>query len=218
MGFSEQVHNWTKNTFPKEHRMVRHLWRASWRISPTISMIAVAALTIPGLAVGFVVGKSIGTTNNNIYVPGPVVPPNGNAQSVPNKWEPLSVQEITALHEAWRDFPVQHFGVFCAIPACADLAESIFNVAIGLHWKASYQSTYMTDDAGIHPGLEIWSWPQAGQAAVRDKIANAVEHATNGRLLISSHEYTWQGDSPLPNAQMPPDFGLQINLIIGRLK
>jgi|SRR5580700_2218167 hypothetical protein len=216
MGLSEQLHSFTKTQFPKEHRMVMRLWRFSWRHSRIISIIALVVLTLPGLAVGFIVGKSISTTN--IYIPAAPSSANGNSAVAPSKWEPLSVQETTALHQAWRDFPSQHLGVFCAIPACADLAESIFNVATGLHWKASYQSTYMTDDAGIRPGLEIWSWPQAGQDVVRDKIANAIEHATNGRLLISSHEYSWKGDAPLPNAQVPPDFGLQINLIIGRLK
>jgi hypothetical protein len=95
MGFSEQVHNWTKNTFPKEHRMVRHLWRASWRISPTISIIAVVALTIPGIVVGFVVGKSIGTTQVNITNTIPIAP--SQPPEIPNKGTEKPNQRSTAL-------------------------------------------------------------------------------------------------------------------------
>jgi hypothetical protein len=206
---------WAQKHYPKEHRHMMRLWSASWRISKPLTIIGALTISAP-IAVGtFFAGKFIGTTN--IYMPTPATPALNENQFKSARWEPLSNQEIIALHEAWREFPPQRVNILCAIPACADLAESIFNVATGLHWKVAYESTYMTDENGIHQGIELWSWPQAGQSEIRDKLANTIEHATNGRLLISTHENTWNG-APLPDKQMPPDFGLQFNLVIGRLK
>lgn len=127
-----------------------------------------------------------------------------------NRWEPLSPDETLALRKDWRAISAEHLGVLCAIPSCSDLAESIYDVAKGLDWPAIYASTYFSDD-GIHPGIEIWSY--SGKAEIRDKIANSLEHATNGRLKISSHEWPWQGDQPIN-----PSMGRTINLVVGRLR
>ena len=136
----------------------------------------------------------------------PPTAPSLPAQS--NRWEPLSPQEVTALRDGWRNLPAQRLGVLCAIPACADLAESIYDVAKDLSWPALYSSTYFQDN-GIQAGLEIWSYPE--RVLNRDKIAVAIEHATKGRLKISSHMW--------PAAQsLPPDVLDGINIVIGRLK
>jgi hypothetical protein len=87
------------------------------------------------------------------------------------------------------------------------LAESIYDVAKGLDWPAVYGSTYFQDN-GIHPGIEIWSYPEKKQE--RDKIAVAIEDATKGRLQISLHEW--------PAAPVEPDILDGINLVLGRFK
>ena len=46
----------------------------------------------------------------------------------------------------------------------------------------------------------------------RDKIVEAIEHATSGRLKISRHE--WEA----PLAKLPPEIENGINIVIGRLK
>jgi hypothetical protein len=135
-------------------------------------------------------------------IPEPRLPPT-------NRWQPLSSQETTALREDWRSFSPQRLGVLCAIPACADLAESIYDVAQGLNWPAIYASTYFMDH-DIQAGIEIWSYPE--KAADRDKIASSIEHATQGRLRISSQAW------PKSEAPLLPDTANGINLVIGRPK
>lgn len=54
----------------------------------------------------------------------------------------------------------------------------------------------------------IWSYPEVIET--RNKLADAIEHATNGRLKISRHEW--------PAAPVPADILNGINLVIGRLK
>jgi hypothetical protein len=123
-----------------------------------------------------------------------------------NRWEPLSSQEALALRDNWRNIAPVKLGVLCAIPACADLAESIYDTAHDLDWPAIYASTYMND--GIKTGVEIWSYPEV--IDTRNKLADAIEHATNGRLKISRHEW--------PAAPVAADILNGINLVIGRLK
>jgi hypothetical protein len=123
-----------------------------------------------------------------------------------NRWEPLSPQESLSLRDNWRNVAPVKLGVLCAIPACADLAESIYDTAHDLDWPAMYSSTYFND--GIKNGAEIWSYPELIET--RNKLADAIEHATNGRLKSSRHEW--------PAAPVPPDVLNGINLVIGRLK
>jgi hypothetical protein len=134
--------------------------------------------------------------------------PRPQSQHQANRWEPLSTQETLALQEIWRGLPPNQLHVLCAIPACADLAQSVYDAAKGLDWPAVYEGSYFTDENGIHAGIEIWSYRE--QSEMRDKIANAMERATSGRLQISSHEY--------PNYTPPPSIAKQINLVIGRLR
>lgn len=61
---------WARKRYPKEHQFMMRLWRASWRISPTISVIAIAIVSIPALVVGFTAGKMVGTTNIINNIPG----------------------------------------------------------------------------------------------------------------------------------------------------
>jgi hypothetical protein len=70
-----------------------------------------------------------------------------------------------------------------------------------------YASNYFMDN-GIQQGIEIWSYHE--QAEMRDRIANTMERATNGRLRVSSHEW--------PNNTTAPEQVKDINLVIGRLK
>jgi hypothetical protein len=88
------------------------------------------------------------------------------------------------------------------------LAESIYDTAHDLNWPALYASTYFMDH-GIQPGIEIWSYPEV--IDTRNKLADSMEHATNGRLKISRHQ--WDSAPTLP-----PDILNGINLVIGRLK
>jgi hypothetical protein len=96
--------------------------------------------------------------------------------------------------------------VLCAIPACADLAESIFQISHSMSWPGYYEGAYFTDN-GIQQGIEIWSYEKKAQP--RDRIAAALERTTHSRLQVASH--TWEG-------QPPPENANDINLIIGRLK
>jgi hypothetical protein len=211
MQMFDKAVDWAKKRYPKEHRYMMRLWRASWKISPIISIGAVLILSAPAAIIGFTIGKMFGTTNiyNNIPAPGPT--PSNNDRTVADRWEPLSAEETLELRKEWRALPAEHLAVLCAIPACADLAESIYDLAKGLDWPAAYQASYMTDDTGIHTGIEIWSY--APSASARDKIADAIEHATNGRLKISSHEYTWQDNAAIP---LPANLANSVNIIIGR--
>jgi hypothetical protein len=201
---------WAKARFAKEHRYMMRLWRASWKASRSLTGAAVAVICIAGLVIGFIFGKWAGTTNiyNNIAVPAPSAPASQTKAEISNRWEPLSTQEIISLRERWRGFEPVHLGVLCAIPACADLAQSIFDVANDFSWPAVYSANYFSD--GIHPGIEIYSWKQ--NTTLRDKLANALEVATNGRLKLLSRE--WSGDPPVTNPPMSDN----INIVIGRLK
>jgi hypothetical protein len=127
----------------------------------------------------------------------------------PNSWEPLSAREALALRDNWRNLEKLKLGVLCAVPACVELAETIFDTAHGLDWPAVYATSYFMDN-GIQPGIEIWSYPAVNDK--RDKIADAIEHATNGRLRISRHQW----EEPL--MKLPPEIENGINLVIGRLK
>src|ERR1700722_8714213 len=169
-----------KKRYPREWRHMRRLWALSWRIAPGFMGVALFVLVLIVGVPSFLIGRQFGTTNIYNNIPVSALTPTNDNRTTGDKWQPLSGQEIVALRASWRELPVQHFGVLCAIPACADLAESVYGVAHALDWPAAYQSTYMTDATGIHAGIEIWSWPQAGQDVIRDKIANAIERATNG--------------------------------------
>jgi hypothetical protein len=122
------------------------------------------------------------------------------------RWEPLSAQETAALRAQWRNFSPEHFSVLCAIPECTDLAESIYDVAHDLNWTGIYASAYFMDN-GIMPGIEILSYPT--KKATRNKIADSIERATNGRLKISSHEW---------DTAPSPENANDVNLIVGRMK
>ena len=123
-----------------------------------------------------------------------------------NHWTPLSEKEETALREELRKMPPEKLDVLCGIPACADLAEAIFDTTQGMKWTGAYSSSYFMD-TGIHPGIEIWSF--AKKQNERDRIVAAIERATNGRLKISSH--TWP-TNPQPESEN------DINLVVGRFK
>ena|ERR1700730_2192681 len=127
---------------------------------------------------------------------------------VANRWPPLSSVERAALRDELRSLPSRQLGVLCAIPSCSDLAESIYDVAKDLDWPARYVTTYF-QDGGINFGIEIWSYPE--KVFDRDKIAVAVEHATKGRLKISSR--AWPAAPSLP-----PDALNGINIVIGRMR
>jgi hypothetical protein len=205
MGLSEQLHSFTRNQFPKEHRMVMRLWRFSWRHSRIISIIALAVLTLPGLAIGFIVGKQMNSVVINNTIPSPNSTVSAPKQST-NYWEPLTPDEIVALRIEFRKMPPEHLNVLCAIPACADLADSLFALVHDLNWTGYFEGAYMSD-SGIKAGIEIWSFP--GKADSRIKIVEAIERSTKGRLRISSQQWKETPD---------PVYGNDINLVIGRVK
>jgi hypothetical protein len=153
--------------------------------------------------IGFVVGSFQAFDHVNTELK------NTRAQGgyIANHWAALSSDESIALRDKWRSLPPHRLGVLCAIPSCADLAESIYDAAKGLNWPAVYSSTYFQDN-GIQRGIEIWSYPERTED--RDKIAVAIEDATKGRLKISLHE--WHAAPSLP-----ADILDGINLVIGRL-
>jgi hypothetical protein len=124
-----------------------------------------------------------------------------------NRWEPLSKDEALSLRTAFREVPPEKLSVLCAIPACADLAETIYTVASDLNWTGLYTSMYF-QDSGVIKGIEIWSY--ANKIPQRDKIADMLEHATNGRLKIALRKW----DAELPSVEIRDD----INLVIGRLR
>jgi hypothetical protein len=207
----DKASDWLRKRFPRESQHMIRLWAASWRISRPITIAAIILISIPAAVVAFFVGKqfTITTTNTNIYMPPNTVPQPAQVEHISKRqWQPLSSQEAIALRANWRAFGPQHLGVLCAIPACADLAESIYDVAKDdLDWPAIYASTYFADT--INSGIEIWSYH--GAVGMRDKIADSLEQATNGRLKISSHE--WPNQTP-PTTEMANT----INLVIGRFK
>jgi hypothetical protein len=123
-----------------------------------------------------------------------------------NRWEPLSSGESTGLRTELRKMTAEKLNVLCAIPACADLAESLYAAVHDAGWSGNYEGGYMTD-AGIKPGMEIWSYPAKSEA--RNNIIGAIERATNGRLRIAPHQ--WDG-TPMPEQAN------DINLVVGRLK
>jgi hypothetical protein len=123
-----------------------------------------------------------------------------------NHWNPLSDQETIALRDELRKLAPERLNVLCAIPACADLAESIFDLTQSMQWSGTYASAYFMDN-GIQQGIEIWSY--AGKEKERDGIAAALERATNGRLKISSH--LWPGEPSPENRN-------DINFVVGRFK
>jgi hypothetical protein len=121
-------------------------------------------------------------------------------------WEPLTANEAVALRVELRSFAPEHLNVLCAIPSCADLAESIYALLHDLNWSGTYESSYFTD-GGIKSGIEIWSF--ARKADTRNKIVDAIERTIKGRLKISSHQW----DQP-----HSPENANDINLIIGRMR
>jgi len=123
-----------------------------------------------------------------------------------NHWPPLSDKETLALREEFRKLRPEKLTVLCAIPACADLAESIFDVSRGMNWTGGYASSYFMDD-GIQPGIEIWSFPKKERE--RDSILTAIERATNGRLKISPRKWSLES---------APENENDINVVVGRLK
>jgi hypothetical protein len=62
---------WAKERFPTEYRHMMRLWRASWRISPGITVILFIVISVPASLVSFTVGKMAGTTNIVNNIPGP---------------------------------------------------------------------------------------------------------------------------------------------------
>jgi hypothetical protein len=123
-----------------------------------------------------------------------------------NRWEPLSDKETLALRSELRKIPSERLSVLCGYAGCADLADSIFSSAHDLNWTGNYEGMYFSD-SGIKIGIEIWSYSKKAEA--RNKIAEAIERATNGRLKIN------QGAWPEP---APPEQAEAINLVIGRVK
>jgi hypothetical protein len=131
----------------------------------------------------------------------------GNIPTKPaNYWNPLSDQETVAVRDELRKLPPEKLNVLCGIPACADLAESVFDLTESMQWTGTYSSAYFMDN-GIQQGIEIWAY--AAKQKERDDVAAAIEHATNGRLKISSH--LWPGE-PTPENRN------DINLVLGRFK
>jgi hypothetical protein len=123
-----------------------------------------------------------------------------------NRWEPLTADETLALRKELRSLPPEKLSILCAFAGCTDLADSVFTVAHALHWTGNFEGAYLTDN-GIKQGIEIWSFPQKADA--RNKIAEALERATKGRLTVASQQWD---QSPAP--EMAND----INLVIGRLR
>ena len=111
-----------------------------------------------------------------------------------------------ALRSEFRGLSPERLSVLCAIPACADLAESIYSVAPDLNWPGNYEGWYLTD-SGIKQGIEIWSYPPKVDA--RQKIVEAIERSTKARLKVSQR--VWD-NTPMP------EHATDINLVIGRLR
>lgn len=63
----EKVLAFLKMRYPREHQHLLRLWKASWRLSKPICVVAIAILAIPGLVIGYFVGRQ--TTTTNVYVP-----------------------------------------------------------------------------------------------------------------------------------------------------
>jgi hypothetical protein len=200
-------------------------WRKVWEERSLISLhrpIFVAFGLVVGLLTATMIGgveyawfsNSITSRDNEIRIKNATIE---NLQNQPNKlseqssprWQPLSAQEALSLRDNWRGLEKLPLGVLCAIPACIDLAESVFDTARGMDWPAKYFTSYFMD-SGIQPGIEIWSYPEMADKC--NKIADTIEHATNGRLKISRHQ--WEA----PLAPLPPDMANMINLVIGRIK
>lgn len=171
--------------------------REKWK-SRRLRLLGAAAFGLLLVAGIFTAGMVVGEKFSEGGTAGPARPG--------NHWPPLSDKEAVALRDEFRKLPSQKLTVLCAIPACADLAESIFDVSSGMKWPGTYASNYFQDD-GIRPGIEIWSYPK--RIKERDVIAAAIERATNGRLKISSQ--TWPLDPP-------NDAENDISLVIGRAR
>jgi hypothetical protein len=124
-----------------------------------------------------------------------------------NRWEPLSTDESLALRNGLRALPAEKLSVLCAYAGCTDLADSIFTVVHDLNWTGHFEGGYLTDN-GIEVGIAIWSYP--AKAGPRNKIVQAIEQATKGRLKISSRE--WDQRNP------DPYVANDINLVIGRVR
>lgn len=161
-----------------------------------VGVLAFGALLAAGIFTGgMVVGENLSTKEVS------------GASRPTSHWMALSDKEALALREEFRRLADEKLSVLCAIPACSDLAESIFDVAHGLNWPGLYQSNYFMD-SGIQPGIQIWSY--ARKEKQRDRIAAALERATGGRLKVSSHK--WPDE--LPSVEIQDD----INLVVGRMK
>ncbi|SRR6266545_749041 len=116
-----------------------------------------------------------------------------------NRWPPLTADEMSALVAQLREMTPQHVNVLCSLAACDDLAESFTRAIAIVKWKGVRHSAYFTD--GINVGIEIWFVDDVAQ-----KIANAIERATNNRLKITPHKRDATGRP----------FDEEINLVIGR--
>jgi hypothetical protein len=83
-----------EKVFPKEWDAMKRFWRLAWRISPTITIAAWIALSIPVGIGAFVFGKWTGTTNIYNNIPAPPMsskePPLSNPHSPPT--QPAIVQ------------------------------------------------------------------------------------------------------------------------------
>ncbi len=179
--------------FEDPHGWLSEQWKK--RRLRVLGGIAFAALLVVGIfTAGMVVGEKLSNGSGSI------------ALRPANHWEPLSDQEAIALRDELRKLPAEKLSVLCGIPACADLAESIFDLFQSMHWPGTYASSYFMDN-GIQQGIEIWSFPKKEKE--RDKVAAVIERATNGRLKISSH--VWPLEPSTENAS-------DINIVVGRLK
>jgi hypothetical protein len=123
-----------------------------------------------------------------------------------NRWEPLSGTEAAALRSELRKISAQHLSVLCAIPACADLAESLFSVTKDLKWDGTYEATYFSGGIGV--GVALWSYSQKRED--RQRIIGAIEAATKGRLKVSSNEW--------PTPSSPSETASHLSLVIERIK
>jgi hypothetical protein len=164
---------------------------------------AVRNFVAAGLAFLLLSGSFVGGFALNDYLREQMAP----EVRMSNRWEPLSPPERRSLRNDLRIWSPERLNVLCAIPACADLAESIYEVLQELKWKGGYQPTYFMDQEGVRRGIELWSYPTRGQA--RDYIAVALERATNGRLKVATQPWEVQ-----PSPENEPE----INLVIGRVR
>lgn len=127
-----------------------------------------------------------------------------SARHEPNSWPALDPSEAISFREELKKIPPEKITVFCSVPACSALAESIASVFKVLK-ENGWPDKYSTHNE-VERGIEIWCFPQKDSAT--RKIVDALERSTNGRLKI-----TVKHRDGVP----PADQAANINLVIGRL-